>query len=181
MLNRESNDFNESFSVINFLSLVLYHGRVFPGQFFLENLPCVSKISPLHSHAVYNDLADANDLLKLGGSDYHGRGGQHESDVGSTSIPVVLVHEFLKLARPIWSDAIQDNLRNYIKDPSELNSQRIMKFCKTSAMKTSCTSSIDIINQCLSAWLSKEEIKSEEFDSIKSELSSMLDGYEECK
>ncbi|KAG6425070.1 hypothetical protein SASPL_115494 [Salvia splendens] len=71
----------------------------------------------------YSDLADTHDLLKLGGSDYHGRGGYQESDVGSTSVPMLVVQEFLKVARPIWCNAIQEILENYIKDPSDSNLQ----------------------------------------------------------
>ncbi|KAL3814421.1 hypothetical protein ACJIZ3_015689 [Penstemon smallii] len=127
--------------------------------------------------SVYSDLADANDLLKLGGSDYHGRGGQHESDLGSTSVPVLVVHEFLKIARPIWCSAIQDILKDYIKNPSESNLQNIMKFAKTKSSKT-ISSSItnDLINQCLLSWLSKEETENADFENIKLELSQVARG-----
>lgn len=123
-------------------------------------------------HAVYSDLADAHDLLKLGGSDYHGRGGQHESDVGSTSVPVVVVHEFLKVARPIWCKAIQDILENYIKDPNDSNLQHIIKFGRIKASKTSSGlgSASELISQCLVSWLSKEERENAEFEAIKLEL-----------
>ncbi|KAI3445723.1 hypothetical protein Pfo_002388 [Paulownia fortunei] len=127
--------------------------------------------------SVYSDLADANDLLKLGGSDYHGRGGQHESDVGSTSVPVLIVHEFLKVARPIWCNAIRDILENYIKDPSDSNLQHIIKFGKTKASKT-CSplgSARELINQCLSSWMSKEEREKAEFETIKLELTRAFD------
>lgn len=122
--------------------------------------------------SVYSDLADAHDLLKLGGSDYHGRGGQHESDVGSTSVPVVVVHEFLKVARPIWCKAIQDILENYIKDPNDSNLQHIIKFGMIKASKTSSDlgSASELISQCLVSWLSKEERENAEFEAIKLEL-----------
>ncbi|XP_042004810.1 5'-3' exoribonuclease-like [Salvia splendens] len=122
--------------------------------------------------SVYSDLADVHDLLKLGGSDYHGRGGQQESDVGSTSVPVLVVQEFLKVARPIWCNAIQDILENYIKDPSDSNLQGIVKFGRMATSKTSLSSgsASDLINQCLAAWLSKEERENSEFEAIKLEL-----------
>ncbi|KAG6406785.1 hypothetical protein SASPL_134396 [Salvia splendens] len=122
--------------------------------------------------SVYSDLADAHDLLKLGGSDYHGRGGQQESDVGSTSVPVLVVQEFLKVARPIWCNAIQDILENYIKDPSDSKLQGIVKFGRMTTSKTSLSSgsTSDVINQCLAAWLSKEERENSEFEAIKLEL-----------
>ncbi|XP_057803979.1 uncharacterized protein LOC131019448 [Salvia miltiorrhiza] len=122
--------------------------------------------------SVYSDLADAHDLLKLGGSDYHGRGGQQESDVGSTSVPVLVVQEFLKVARPIWCNAIQDILENYIKDPSESNLQDIVKFGRMATSKTSLSFGCanDLINQCLASWLTQEERENSEFEAIKLEL-----------
>ncbi|KAL0335129.1 UNVERIFIED_CONTAM: 5'-3' exoribonuclease [Sesamum radiatum] len=122
--------------------------------------------------SAYCDLADAHDLLKLGGSDYHGRGGQQESDVGSTSIPVLNVHEFLKVARPIWCNAILDILKNYIEDPSDSNLQHIIKFGKTKVSKTNSPlgGPSELISRCLSSWLSKEERDNVEFETIKLEL-----------
>lgn len=124
----------------------------------------------VHLHAVYSDFADTYDLLKLGGSDYHGRGGQHESDLGSTSVPVQVVHEFLKVARPVWCNAIRENLENYIKDPCDSNLQHIIKFeRRTKASKTS-----ELINHCLSSWLSKEERENADFETIfKSTIASV--------
>lgn len=120
-------------------------------------------------HTVYSDLADTHNLLKLGGSDYHGRGGQQESDVGSTVVPMLVVQEFLKVARPIWRNAIQDILENYLKDPSDSNLQHIVKFGR---MKTTLplSSASELINQCLISWLSKEERENAEFEAIKLEL-----------
>ncbi|KAF2317403.1 hypothetical protein GH714_021789 [Hevea brasiliensis] len=46
--------------------------------------------------AVYSDLADAYGLLKLGGSDFHGRVGNSESELGSVNLPVLALHDFLK-------------------------------------------------------------------------------------
>ncbi|KAL8061004.1 hypothetical protein ABFX02_02G060500 [Erythranthe guttata] len=126
--------------------------------------------------SVYSDLADAHDLLKLGGSDYHGRGGPHESDLGSASVPVTMVHEFLKMARPIWRNAILEILENYIKDPSDSNLQHIIKFGRTKAAKTNlpiCNAN-ELINNCLSSWLSKEERENAEFETIKSTMGDLV-------
>ncbi|KAL2460443.1 polymerase/histidinol phosphatase-like [Abeliophyllum distichum] len=122
---------------------------------------------------VYSAFADAQNLLKLGGSDYHGRSGQHESEVGSVSLPVMMVHEFLKVARPIWCNAIKEILETYVKDPSDSNLQLITRFGQTKVSKGispfTCVS--EFIKQCLSTWLSKEERESAEFEAIKLELS----------
>ncbi|PIN09723.1 phosphoribosyl 1,2-cyclic phosphate 1,2-diphosphodiesterase [Handroanthus impetiginosus] len=133
--------------------------------------------------SVYSDLADAHDLLKLGGSDYHGRGGQHESDVGSTSLPVLVVHEFLKVARPIWCNAIREIMENYMKDPSDSNLQHIVKFGKFKLSKSISPSgsASKLINRCLLLWLSEEEREDAEFETIKSELTKVLEAGAESK
>ncbi|KAL6517648.1 hypothetical protein OROMI_033349 [Orobanche minor] len=130
--------------------------------------------------SVFSDLADKHDLLKLGGSDYHGRGGGQESDVGSTSLPLLMVHEFLKVARPIWCSSIRDILENYVKDPSDLNLQHIIKFGKTKASKANPIfgSASELINGCLSSWLSKEERDNAEFETIMPELVRVVAGGE---
>ncbi|XP_021776129.1 uncharacterized protein LOC110739953 [Chenopodium quinoa] len=107
--------------------------------------------------AVYSDLADAYGLLKLGGSDYHGRGGRMESSLGSVTLPVLAANDFLKIARPIWCDAIRNILEQYIKDPSELNLKHITRF-GTKRISTS-NSEKDIINSYLRSWLTKEEMQ----------------------
>ncbi|CAI9765360.1 unnamed protein product [Fraxinus pennsylvanica] len=121
---------------------------------------------------VYSDIADAQNLLKLGGSDFHGRSGQHESEVGSVSLPVMVVHEFLKVARPIWCNAIKEILETYVKDPSDSNLQLITRFgrMKVSRGISPFTCTTEFIKQCLSMWLSKEERESTEFEAIKLEL-----------
>ncbi|XP_075511144.1 uncharacterized protein LOC142547002 [Primulina tabacum] len=123
--------------------------------------------------SVYCDLAEAHDLLKLGGSDYHGRGGQHESDVGSSTLPVFVVHDFLKVAQPIWCNAIRDILKSYLKDPSESNLQKIMKFGGPKSSKSNATfcNANEWINRCLLSWLPREELENEDFEIIKLELS----------
>jgi hypothetical protein len=46
----------------------------------------------------YGDLADGYGLLKLGGSDYRGRGGHGESELESVNLPILAAHDFLKVA-----------------------------------------------------------------------------------
>ncbi|KAM7478957.1 hypothetical protein LguiA_027170 [Lonicera macranthoides] len=127
--------------------------------------------------AAYSDLADAYGLAKLGGSDYHGRGGPSESSLGSVSLPVVAVNEFLKLARPIWCDAIRQILENYVKDPTDSNLEMIMKYGKSkfskgvSKMAFGCGN--EVINHCLSLWLTSEESQKSEFETIKLKLSQV--------
>lgn len=108
--------------------------------------------------------------MKLGGSDYHGRGGHGESDLGSVSLPVVIVNDFLKLARPIWCKSIKDLLESYADQPSDPNLKQIMKF--KGIFKTYKTDSPkDLIDACLSLWLSKEERQNAEFEAVRLKLS----------
>ena len=117
---------------------------------------------------MYSDLADAYGLLKLGGSDYHGRGGRAESDLGSVGLPVLAAHDFLKIARPIWCDAIKNNLVLYLEDSSELNLKHITRFATKSI--TTSNSEKDIINSCLRSWLSREEMQHADFQATISKL-----------
>ncbi|KAJ8433938.1 hypothetical protein Cgig2_001867 [Carnegiea gigantea] len=123
--------------------------------------------------AVYSDLADAHGLLKLGGSDFHGKGGHGESPLGSVSLPVLAVHDFLSIARPIWCDAIKNILEQYIKEPSELNVQHIFRFGKTRIFDND-SSGIDLIRNSLLSWLTKEEMQHADFEAIMLKLSGIL-------
>jgi hypothetical protein len=79
----------------------------------------------------YCDRADGYSLLKLGGSDYHGRGGHGESELGSVNLPILVTRDFLKVARPIWCCAIRDNLEKYAEEPSDSNLAKITTFGRT--------------------------------------------------
>ncbi|KAM0063913.1 putative phosphoribosyl 1,2-cyclic phosphate 1,2-diphosphodiesterase [Helianthus debilis subsp. tardiflorus] len=121
--------------------------------------------------AAFSDLADTYDLLKLGGSDYHARGGSSESALGSVSLPMVAVHEFLKVARPIWCGAIKKTVDRYITEPTESNLEHILRYAKIKVVKGGGVSSIttrnvEIIHECLSQWLTNEEQKSFDFEAV---------------
>lgn len=123
----------------------------------------------------FSDLADTYDLLKLGGSDYHARGGTSESALGSVSLPVVAVHEFLKVARPIWCGAIKNTVDRYVSDPTESNLDQILKYAKTKHVKDRAASirhNLDLIDECLSQWLTNEEQKNANFEVITGTLKS---------
>ncbi|KAF8404566.1 hypothetical protein HHK36_009453 [Tetracentron sinense] len=121
----------------------------------------------------FSALADTYGLLKLGGSDYHGRGGHDESDLGCVNLPVLAIHEFLKVARPIWCSAIRDVLQSYVEEPSESNLERIAMYGKIRNLKGGASVSCgkDVVDLCLSSWLTKEERLSVEFEALKLKLS----------
>ncbi|CAK9309203.1 unnamed protein product [Citrullus colocynthis] len=123
--------------------------------------------------AAYSDLADNYGLLKLGGSDFHGRGGHSESEVGSVNLPVLAMHNFLKAARPIWCSAIRDILKSYVEEPSETNLAKITRFGRTRVLKggSSPSSRNDFIDRCLTLWLTNEEKQNAEFEAIRLKLS----------
>lgn len=121
----------------------------------------------------YSDLADAHGLLKLGGSDYHGRGGHGESEMGSVKLPVLVLNDFLKVARPIWCGAIKEILESYADEPSDSNLSQITRYGSSKMLKGSYTLNCgkDLVEQCLSLWLTNEEGQSAEFEAIKLKLS----------
>ncbi|KAM1862394.1 hypothetical protein ACFX14_002868 [Malus domestica] len=118
--------------------------------------------------AVYSDLADTYDLLKLGGSDYHGRGGHGESELGSVNLPVLVLRDFLKVARPIWCCSIRRILENYAEEPSDLNLARVTRFEKGGS-HLSCGK--DLIDRCFNLWLTSEERQNADFEAIRLKLS----------
>jgi hypothetical protein len=124
----------------------------------------------------YSDLADGYGLLKLGGSDYHGRGGHGESELGSVNLPVFAAHDFLKVARLIWCRAIWDNLERYAEEPSNSNLAKITRFGRTLIFKGGSPLSCgkDSIDRCLPLWLTNEERQNAEFDAIRLKLSNIF-------
>lgn len=116
-------------------------------------------------------MADTYELLKLGGSDYHGRGGHDESDLGSVKLPILSVCEFLKVARPIWRDATRDILLCFADEPTVANLEKVTLFGKPKNVKGCPTNGDEIIDMCLSSWLTAEEREGVEFESIRLKLS----------
>ncbi|KAK6945692.1 hypothetical protein RJ641_013236 [Dillenia turbinata] len=117
---------------------------------------------------VYGRLADAYDLVKLGGSDYHGITGKGESDLASVNLPVLAIQNFLKVARPIWCSAISDILKSYTDEPSDSNLEKIKRFAMFQVLKgDSSFCSKDLVNLCMSSWLTIEERQKVEFEALK--------------
>ncbi|KAF6149165.1 hypothetical protein GIB67_026021 [Kingdonia uniflora] len=124
--------------------------------------------------AAFSDLADTYHLVKLGGSDYHGKGTHNESDLGSVNLPVLAFHEFLKVSRPIWCDATRDILESFAEEPSILNLERLSKFGKIRNLRMeelTLQCGKDVIDLCLSSWLTNEERHSVEFEALRLKLS----------
>ncbi|KAJ7535945.1 hypothetical protein O6H91_12G051400 [Diphasiastrum complanatum] len=61
----------------------------------------------------FTQMAEEFNLLKLGGSDYHGTGAPNEVDLGKVLLPAKVFCEFLKLAQPIWSAALKSMVHDY--------------------------------------------------------------------
>ncbi|KDO41907.1 hypothetical protein CISIN_1g012942mg [Citrus sinensis] len=121
----------------------------------------------------YTDLADTYGLLKLGGSDYHGRGGHGESELGSVKLPVLVLNDFLKVARPIWCGAIKEILESYADEPSDSNLSHITRYGRGKMLKRNYPLNCGkgLVDECLSLWLTNEERQSAEFEAIKLKLS----------
>ncbi|THU69672.1 hypothetical protein C4D60_Mb08t16850 [Musa balbisiana] len=117
----------------------------------------------------FGELADTYKLIKLGGSDYHGRGGHDESELGTVSLPLATVYQFLKMARPIWCNAMKDILQSFVKDPSDANIEKITRFGipKKSKVCHTVNCGKDIVDLCLSSWLTSDEKEENEFQAIR--------------
>ncbi|KAG0471662.1 hypothetical protein HPP92_016208 [Vanilla planifolia] len=130
------------------------------------------KAAGLHAMEVYrsdgklpgfSEMADKHDLLKLGGSDYHGRKADGKLDLGSVHLPVLDVFKFLKLACPIWCGSVKCIL---MKEPSNAKLKNTMDLqeleyssgCRTTPL---CKDGSDL---CQSELLAKEERENAEVD-----------------
>lgn len=124
---------------------------------------------------VYSYLADTYSLLKLGGSDYHGRGGRNESELGSAKLPVTALQAFLKVGRPIWCEAIKATMRTFLDQPSDSNLSNILRFDRQRILKGNLVLScgMELMDRCLSIWLANDERKSDEFEALRLKLSSV--------
>lgn len=100
-------------------------------------------------------MCDKYELIKLGGSDYHGKNTNGEADLGSVTLPVSTVFKFLSVARPIWSNSIKDTLTNFTNEPTNANLEKMTKFGKFKSRDKS------LMDSCLCYWLSKDEITDE--------------------
>ncbi|KAJ4966590.1 hypothetical protein NE237_018439 [Protea cynaroides] len=122
--------------------------------------------------AAFSDFADTYDLLKIGGSDYHGKRSHYESDLGSVNLPVLALHKFLQVARPIWCNAIKDVLQNFAEEPCDSNLQRIARFGKIKNLQGGLLScGKDVLDLCLSSWLTIEERQTIDAETLSLKLS----------
>ncbi|KAL6867685.1 hypothetical protein ACP4OV_015709 [Aristida adscensionis] len=120
------------------------------------------------------ELAEKYGLLKLGGSDFHARGGKDESDIGTVKLAITTLCSFLKIARPIWSSAMKDILLKFTEEPSAANLGKIVKFGRLTnfdSFSPTC-SEIDVINLCLSSWLSYNEMEDVEIEEVRLKLAN---------
>lgn len=118
------------------------------------------------------ELAEKYGLLKVGGSDFHGRGGKDESDVGTVKLAITQLCCFLKMARPIWSCAMKDILLEFADEPSASNLGKIVKFGRHANFDGYSPTStvIDAVNICLSSWLSHDDIEDVEIEEVRLKL-----------
>ncbi|CAD6242339.1 unnamed protein product [Miscanthus lutarioriparius] len=113
------------------------------------------KAAGLHGIEVYrsdgkvsglSDLADTYNLLKLGGSDFHGRDDKEEPDVGSVDLPVLAVLNFLEVAKPVWHNAIREMFSStrISKRTTDMNgSKRLRRVSSAGDLCILCLSSED--------------------------------------
>ncbi|XP_020089699.1 uncharacterized protein LOC109711185 [Ananas comosus] len=123
--------------------------------------------------SAFSDLADAYDLVKIGGSDYHGRRGNEEPDLGSVDLPVLAVFEFLKLGRPIWCNALKEILSTFPEEPSCTDMEKNFGFGNQLDLEvfSSMSCGKDSLDLCRSLWPTIEEKEASELEVIKMKLS----------
>ncbi|XP_072978939.1 uncharacterized protein [Typha angustifolia] len=126
--------------------------------------------------AGFSELADTYGLLKIGGSDFHGRGERNESDLGSVGLPIVAIYKFLKIARPIWFNVMKDVLLSFAIEPSDANLEKIMKFGKPKNLENHSLMSCSrkVIDLYFSSLLANGEEDSE-LENIRLRLAQTLD------
>ncbi|KAM0827837.1 hypothetical protein ACQ4PT_067928 [Festuca glaucescens] len=138
------------------------------------------KASGLHGIEAYrsdgklsglSDLADTYELLKLGGSDYHGRDDKEEPDIGSVDLPVLAFFKFLEVAQPIWRNAMMENFANTIKRIPDLNGS---KGCRRTS------SGNDFCSMCLSS-PELEETDDSEVEILQMVFSDIILSNRSCK
>ncbi|CAL4938009.1 unnamed protein product [Urochloa decumbens] len=120
----------------------------------------------------FSELADKYGLLKVGGSDFHGRGGKDESDIGTVKLAITTLCGFLKVARPIWSSAMKNILLKFAEEPSSANLGNILKFGGlTNAEDFSSTNTgTDVVDFCLSSWSSNDDMEDVEREEVRLKL-----------
>ncbi|MCO5606098.1 hypothetical protein L7F22_060285 [Adiantum nelumboides] len=96
-----------------------------------DALPVVKKLKEVGLHAMevyrgdgkasgFASLADTFQLLKLGGSDFHGRGDPDETKLGKVLLPALAIREFLHVAEPIWIASIEELLQSFAKESFQI-------------------------------------------------------------
>ncbi|XP_006649539.1 5'-3' exoribonuclease [Oryza brachyantha] len=120
----------------------------------------------------FSELAEKYGLLKIGGSDFHGRGGKDESDIGTVKLAITTLCSFLKMARPIWCSAMKDILLKFAEEPSAVNLGKIVKFGELIHFDgfSSMDAGMDIVNLCLSSWLSNDGMEEVELEEVRLKL-----------
>ncbi|KAJ1298416.1 hypothetical protein BS78_01G451500 [Paspalum vaginatum] len=115
----------------------------------------------------FSELAEKYGLLKLGGSDFHGRGGKDESDIGTVRLAITTLCCFLKMARPIWSAAMKYILLKFAEEPSAANLGSILKFGRANFdVSSPINTGIHVVDFCLSSWSSMDDMEDVELEEI---------------
>lgn len=70
-------------------------------------------------------LAETYELLKLGGSDFHGRGDPDETKLGKVLLPSLAIREFLQVAEPIWRSAVKELLQNFAEESFQITTEKV--------------------------------------------------------
>ncbi|KAL3678145.1 hypothetical protein R1sor_021101 [Riccia sorocarpa] len=123
-------------------------------------------------HAAFGPLGEVYKLVRVGGSDFHGSGDPDETDLGGIDLPSMAVREFLRVAEPLWSSAVEHILQHFaegalegVENDSDQTDAKSLDVWKgdISLSKISVPGEVEDV-QCLrlSPWLSEVEKESVE-------------------
>jgi hypothetical protein len=151
--------------------------RLVPHNSVIQNkrgypISCPKDLFASINYAGFSELAEEYGLLKLGGSDFHGKGTKDESDVGAVKLAITTLSSFLEIARPIWCSAMKDILLKFVEEPSTANLGKITKFGQLANFDSFAPtdSGTDVVNLCLSSWLSYDEMEAVDLEEVRSKL-----------
>ncbi|KAJ3673755.1 hypothetical protein LUZ60_005747 [Juncus effusus] len=116
----------------------------------------------------FAELADLNGLIKIGGSDFHGKGEKDESELGSVNLSINTLYNFLKMARPIWCESLKNIFEDLINEPTEHNLKHLLMFGYGENVG-------DFVDRCV-GWLSEEEREGIDFEGMRERMKDEVFG-----
>jgi hypothetical protein len=127
---------------------------------------------------VWVGWAEAGNLLKLGGSDYHATGTLEETELGSITIPTGVMLQFLTTALPIWLSALRVIIEDFAENNRTVHSDRVSEPWKGDIIIRKSDREVSLI---LSPLLTEDEKSLVQREAMRLGLSCTLVSEEGCE